>query len=399
MTKASALIPAAGAGERLGKGINKVFVEVAGKPVLAHTLSVFEACEAVDEVIIVTGEQDIEAAGELVGRFGFAKVKHIVAGGAQRQDSVRNGLARCSRDIIVIHDAARPMVNCEMIDQSIQKAEEMGACIAAVPVIDTIKSAEDDVVRSTVDRSSLYSVQTPQTFRAELIRRAYDQAYADGFYATDDAALVEHLGENVAIVQGSYENIKITTPADLETAAARLANVECGMRNGESGRDVRTGLGFDVHRLVEGRELWLGGVKIEHEKGLLGHSDADVALHAIADACLGAAALGDIGKHFPDTDPAYKGISSLKLLTRVGELIRAEGYRIVNVDATIACERPKIAPHAAEMRALIAEALSTTTDRISIKGTTTEGLGYTGRGEGIACWAAATLGRFTVPRQ
>lgn len=355
-----------------------------GTPILAHTLSVFEACEAVGEVIIVTGEQDIEAAGELVGRFGFAKVKHIIAGGAQRQDSVRNGLARCSHQIVVIHDAARPMVTCQMIERSIQKAEEMGACIAAVPVIDTIKSAEYNTVRSTVDRSSLYSVQTPQTFRAELIRRAYDQALADGFYATDDAALVEHLGEEVAIVPGSYENIKITTPADLEIA-------ECRLGGGQS--EIRTGFGFDVHQLVEGRELWLGGVKIEHEKGLLGHSDADVAVHAIADACLGAAALGDIGKHFPDSDPAYKGISSLKLLQHVGELIRAEGCSVVNVDATIACERPKIAPHSTDMRVRIAEALPTTPDRVSIKGTTTEGLGYTGRGEGIACWAVATLRR------
>lgn len=367
---------------------------MAGKPILARTLSVFEACEAIGEIIVVTAEQDIKAVGELVGRFGFAKVKHIVAGGAQRQDSVRNGLARVALDIVAIHDAARPIVTCEIIERSIAKAYETGACIAAVPVIDTIKSAADGIVSATVDRASLYSVQTPQTFRTELVRRAYERAYADGFYATDDAALVEHIGERVAIVPGSYENIKITTPSDLEIAQARLSPSPLG----EEAPQTRTGFGFDVHKLIEGRELWLGGVKIEHEKGLLGHSDADVALHAIADACLGAAALGDIGKHFPDSDPAYKGISSLTLLARVGELITAEGYAIINIDAVIACERPKIAPHTSQMRDSIAEALSTTPDRISIKGTTTEGLGYTGRGEGIACWAVATLRRLTVPR-
>ena len=375
-------MPAAGAGERLGKGMNKVFVTVAGKPILAHTLSVFEACEAVGEISIVTGERDIEAAGDLVGRFGFAKVTHIVAGGAHRQDSVRNGLAKCSCDIIAIHDAARPMVTTEIIERSIAKAIEMGACITAVPVIDTIKSASEGEVASTIDRSSLYSVQTPQTFRADLIRRAYEAAYADSVYATDDAALVERIGEKVAIVQGSYENIKVTTPADLAIAECRLGSPQSA---------IRSGLGFDVHKLVEGRKLVLGGVEIDHDKGLLGHSDADVVLHAIADACLGAAALGDIGRHFPDTDPAYKGISSLKLLAHVADLLAREGWSIGNVDAVVICERPKIAPHVPEMRRRIAEALNTTPDRVSVKGTTTEGLGYTGRGEGIACQAIVTV--------
>ena len=389
MTKASILMPAAGAGERLGRGINKVFVEVAGKPILAHTLSIFETCEAVGEIVIVTGERDIEAAGELVGRFGFSKVAHIVAGGAQRQDSVRNGLAKCSYDIIAIHDAARPMVTREIIERSIETAIAVGACIAAVPVIDTIKSADNGNVSATVDRSSLYSVQTPQTFRAELIRRAHDQAYRDGFYATDDAALVERLGEPVAIVQGSYENIKVTTPSDLEVAECRLKGKDNTMGDSE----LRIGLGFDVHKLVEGRKLFLGGVEIEHEKGLFGHSDADVILHAVADACLGAAALGDIGRHFPDTDPAYEGISSLKLLGCVADLLRDKGFAVVNVDATVICERPKIAPHVDEMRRRIAEALNVTPDRISVKGTTTERLGFIGRGEGIACEAIAGVRR------
>ena len=412
MTKASALIPAAGAGERLGRGINKVFVTVAGKPILAHTLSVFEATQAVGEIIIVTGERDIEAAGDIVGRFGFGKVTHIVAGGAHRQDSVRNGLALATLDIIAIHDAARPMVTTEIIERSIEKAEEMGACVAAVPVIDTIKSAREGAVAATVDRSMLYSIQTPQTFRAETIRRAYEQAYADGVYATDDAALVERLGENVAIVPGSYENIKVTTPSDLAVAEARLGNLQseiCNLKSQEplalsrpeargpyrraDCPEIRTGLGFDVHALVEGRKLVLGGVEIEHEKGLLGHSDADVVCHAIADACLGAAALGDIGMHWADTDPAYAGISSLKLLAHVYDLLARDLWSIVNVDAVVICEQPKIAPHSPEMRRRIADAIHTTPDRISVKGTTTERLGSIGRGEGIACQAVATLRR------
>lgn len=386
--KASALIAAAGSGERLNKGINKAFVPVAGKPILAHTLSVFEACDAISEIIIVTGERDIEAAGDLVGRFGFAKVSAIVAGGAQRQDSVRNGLAKVTGDIVAIHDAARPMVTTAIIESSIDKACEMGACIAAVPVIDTIKSASDGIVSGTIDRSSLFAVQTPQTFRTDLLRRAYERAYAEGYYATDDAALVERMGEKVEIVPGSYENIKITTPADLDIANTRLTAGQATVNS-----EIRTGMGYDVHRLVEGRKLFLGGVEIEFEKGLLGHSDADVMLHAIADALLGAASLGDIGKHFPDTDPAYKGISSLKLLGHVADLLANEGWKVVNVDATVICERPKVASYIPEMIRRISECLRTDPDRISIKGTTTEGLGFAGRGEGIACQAVATVSR------
>lgn len=392
MTKASALIAAAGAGERLGRGINKVFIEVAGKPILAHTVSVFESCEAVEEIIIITGESDIEAADELVGRFGFAKVRYIVAGGAQRQDSVLNGLERATCEIITIHDAARPMVTVDMVDRSIAKAVEMGACIAAVPVIDTIKSAQDGIVAATVDRSFLYSVQTPQTFRADLLRSAYEQAYADGFYATDDAALVEQLGGKVAIVQGSYDNIKVTTPSDLHIAEVKL---RASSREFDSERNVemRTGIGFDVHKFADGRDLWLGGVKIDYEKGLMGHSDADVILHAVSDALLGAAGLGDIGRHFPDSDLAYKGISSLALLGRVNNLLAVDGWRVVNVDTVVICERPKIAPYIDQMRELISDVLDTVPDRISVKGTTTERLGFTGRGEGIACQAVAVIAR------
>ena len=383
MSKTSTLIPAAGRGERFGRPTNKVFAQVAGKPILAHTLSVFESCGAIDEIVLVVGENELGVAGDIVGHFGFGKVSAIVAGGSQRQDSVRNGLEKVTGDVVAIHDAARPMVTHEIIERSIAVASASGACIAAVPVIDTIKSATTDgIVQDTMDRANLYSVQTPQTFRTDLIREAYARAYADGFYATDDAALVERMGSKVAIVQGSYDNIKITTPSDLEFASSRLG-----------GGETRTGIGIDVHALVEGRKLILGGVEIEFEKGLLGHSDADVLLHAISDALLGAAALGDIGKHFPDTDPQYKDISSLKLLAHVGDLISQQGWKVVNIDAVVACERPKIAPHTSEMARRIAEALGTDPARISVKGTTTEKLGFTGRGEGIACYATASIAR------
>ena len=381
MKRISVLIPAAGRGERFGSGANKVFATIAGKPILAHTLSVFESCDAVDEIIIVVGENEIEVADKIVGHFGFTKVRGIIAGGSQRQDSVRNGLAEVTGDIVAIHDGARPMITHKIIIDSISKASEMGACIAAVPVIDTIKSAcADGIVKDTIDRSNLYAVQTPQTFRVDLIRKAYEHAYAQDFYATDDAALVERLGEKVAIVQGSYDNIKITTPSDVDLACAKLG-----------GGETRTGIGFDVHAFAENRKLVLGGVEIEHEKGLLGHSDADVMLHAIADACLGAAALGDIGKHFPDTDPQYKGISSLKLLSHVTDLISKEGWKVVNIDAVLACEKPKISSHVPEMVRKISESLRTDPSRVSVKGTTTERLGFTGRGEGIACYAIAVL--------
>jgi 2-C-methyl-D-erythritol 4-phosphate cytidylyltransferase/2-C-methyl-D-erythritol 2,4-cyclodiphosphate synthase len=381
--RACALIPAAGRGERFGSPINKVFAKIAGRPVLAHTISVFESCEAVGEIIIVAGKDEIEAVGRLVDRFGLGKVTHITAGGKERQDSVRRGLRKVTSEIVAIHDAARPMVTCEIVEQSINKAGESGACVTAVPVIDTIKSATPEhVVSDTIDRSNLYSIQTPQTFRTDLIRRAYEKARTGGFHATDDAALVERLGERVVIVQGSYDNIKITTPSDMELASIKLGG---GLN--------RTGIGFDVHTLVEGRKLILGGVDIPHEKGLMGHSDADVLVHAIMDALLGAAALGDIGRHFPDSDPAYMGIPSMRLLAHVGELLRQEDWKIVNIDAVIICECPKIAPHVGEMVAHVADCLEIEPGSVSVKGTTTEKLGYTGRGEGIACQAIATLHR------
>ncbi|MGQ9455729.1 MAG: 2-C-methyl-D-erythritol 4-phosphate cytidylyltransferase [Armatimonadota bacterium] len=380
--RTSALIPAAGSGERLGSGISKAFCDLAGKPILAHTLDVFERCNIIEGIVLVVRTDDLAYSRELCARFGFSKVRHIVPGGPERQHSVAAGLEKVTGEIVVIHDAARPFVTAELIECTVREAARVGACIAAVPVIDTIKRVENNEVVETLNRKGLYAVQTPQTFRSQLVKKAYENAFARGLSATDDAALVELLGERVTIVLGSYENIKITTPADLEMASARLRSLE-----------VRTGIGYDVHRLVEGRKLVLGGVEIPYERGLEGYSDADVITHAIMDALLGAAGLGDIGRHFPDSDPKYKGISSLKLLEEVRTKLRQAQWHIVSVDVVVLCEKPRIADFAMQMSKCIAGVLDIEPSRVSIKGTTTEGLGFTGRSEGIACQAVATIRR------
>jgi 2-C-methyl-D-erythritol 4-phosphate cytidylyltransferase / 2-C-methyl-D-erythritol 2,4-cyclodiphosphate synthase len=373
-------LPAAGRGQRFGKPGNKVFEILGSKPIIAYSLQVFQDLQEIDEIVLVTGKNDVETADNIVRRFGFSKVSAIVVGGNERQDSVRIGLEHISGEIVAIHDAARPLIDGESIRRSIEAAREHGAAIVAVPVIDTIKSSGEGFVTGTEDRSRLVSVQTPQTFRTDLIRKAHDRALSESFYSTDDSALVEWIGEKVAIVDGSYDNIKITTPSDMRVVLTRLDLVE-----------TRTGIGYDVHRLVEGRELVLGGVHIEHEKGLLGHSDADVLLHALSDALLGAAGLGDIGRHFPDTDMSYKGISSLKLLDRVRDLLVSDSWELVNTDIVLVCQKPKIAGFVDEMISNIAKVLRTETSRINIKGTTTEGLGFTGREEGIACYATVSI--------
>ncbi len=382
-TRTSVILPAAGKGTRFGSSGNKVFADLAGKPILAHTIAAFESCDFVEEIIVVAGLDDLGMVRAVVSKFGFKKVTAVVEGGDQRQDSVRNGLSHANCEIVAIHDAARPFVTRGLILETVLCAQQDGACIAAVPVIDTIKRVNPDRrVTDTPTRDGLWAVQTPQTFRAELIRRAYDDAYNAGVWATDDSALVERIGVEVKVVRGDYTNIKITTPADMLVANAAAGSGE-----------VRTGLGYDVHRLVEGRKLILGGVEIPFERGLLGHSDADVLTHAVCDALLGAAGLGDIGKLYPDTDGKYLGVSSLELLADVAVRVREAGWDVLNVDVVLIAERPKIAPYSAQMAANISERIGIGADRVSIKGTTTEGLGFTGRGEGIACQAVATVRR------
>ncbi len=388
LSGASAVIPAAGRGERFGRGQNKVFTPAAGIPLLGHTLGAFERSESISEIVVVVGAHELDEARAVIEGFGLKKIKAVVAGGGHRQDSVRLGIEAASPDteIIAVHDGARCLVTPEVIESTIAEARASGAAVAAVPVIDTIKTATPDgLVDQTLDRDRLWAIQTPQTFCRDLITRAMREATEAGFYATDDAALVERVGHGVKLVMGSYDNIKVTTPRDLEYVESKLG----GRVKGE----IRTGFGYDIHRFLEGRRLFLGGVEFPGETGLDGHSDADVILHAIADAMLGAAALGDIGVHFPNTDPRFKGSSSLLLLEHTAGVLKSAGWQVVNVDSTLVSERPKIMGRALEMREKIGASLGIDSGRVSIKATTAEKLGDIGRGDGAACYAIATIER------
>lgn len=379
-----AIVLAAGSGRRMGAEVPKQFLDLVGRPVLAHTLKAFEEAVCIDTVILVTAKGYVDTCRE---RFGpaFEKVVTVVSGGAERQDSVGAGLQAVGEDagVVAIHDGARPLIRAEEIEAVVDAARKTGAAVLGTPVTDTVKEVEAGQVAQTLDRSRLWAVQTPQAFRADVIRRAHAAARADGFLGTDDGALVERLGEPVAVVLGRQDNVKVTTPEDLGTAEDLLKR--------RTGMSVRIGQGYDVHRLVGGRPLILGGVDVPFEKGLLGHSDADVLSHAVIDAVLGGLGAGDIGRHFPDTDPDYEGISSLALLGQVAELVDKANARVLNVDATVMAQRPKLAPYIAQMQKRMAGALGIPEDCMSVKATTTEGLGFVGAEEGMAAQAVALL--------
>nr|WP_173812735.1 2-C-methyl-D-erythritol 4-phosphate cytidylyltransferase [Dendrosporobacter quercicolus]NSL47939.1 2-C-methyl-D-erythritol 4-phosphate cytidylyltransferase [Dendrosporobacter quercicolus DSM 1736]SDM66584.1 2-C-methyl-D-erythritol 2,4-cyclodiphosphate synthase [Dendrosporobacter quercicolus] len=382
----SVIIAAAGQGKRMGAGVNKVLLPLAGKPVLLHCIETFSRCPQIDELIIVAAPEELAAVERLLGGCQGLKPYKLVSGGSERQYSVANALqaVAAGTQVVLVHDGARPLVEAGLIAAVIQAAGRHGAAIAAVPVKNTIKAVDKDgFVSATLPRHSLWAVQTPQAFRCAVLRQAYEYAAKAGLLATDDAALVEQLGVRVKVVDGAYDNVKITTPEDLRLATAVL----------KQGCDemVRFGMGYDVHRLVEGRKLILGGVDIPHSHGLLGHSDADVLLHAVKDALLGAAALGDIGRHFPDSDDRYKGASSLLLLARIGEILREHGYKINNIDATIVAEEPRLAPFIPAMNGNIAAVLELDCRQVNVKATTTEGLGFAGQKEGIAAYAVAAV--------
>ncbi|MDD3169271.1 MAG: 2-C-methyl-D-erythritol 2,4-cyclodiphosphate synthase, partial [Eubacteriales bacterium] len=363
--------------------------------VLTRVVEAFAQNASTDEIYVVVHQDYVEISGK---EYRNGKIKQIISGGAERQDSVYAALSVLPADVdfVLVHDGARPFVTNESIDALIESAVKHRAAIMAVPVKDTIKAAEEGIFTETLDRSRLYSIQTPQGFDRKLLIAAYEKAFAEKFYGTDDAVLVEKMGEKVYLVKGDYNNIKITTKEDFKMGEA-IAAAQSGrtIPVGQSlpAEELRTGTGFDVHRLVEGRKLILGGVELPFEKGLLGHSDADVLLHAIMDALLGAAALGDIGRHFSDKDESYRNISSLLLLKRVKELLDQDGWQIGNIDATVIAQRPKIAPYIQEMNRGISEVLGVEEDRINIKGTTTETLGFCGREEGIASQASVLIRR------
>lgn len=376
-----AIILAGGSGSRMGADRNKVLLSLRGEPVIVRAVRAFRGL--VDGVILVSRREDIPEISEALHRAGLAA--DIVPGGATRQDSVWNGLCALPEGCrhVLIHDGARCMVDPQTILRCKESVEACGTGVAAVPAVDTIKQVNpDEVVTDTPDRSSLRAVQTPQGFDLALIRRAHEAARANGFLGTDDASLVERLGHPVRLTAGSRQNIKLTTPEDLKMAEAFL---------GSSFPALRIGQGYDVHRLVEGRDLILCGVTVPHTLGLLGHSDADVALHALMDAMLGAMALGDIGKHFPDTDERYRGISSMKLLEHVVTLLAAHGARVTNCDVTIVAQKPKLLPHIPQMRQNVADALSLPLDRVNVKATTTERLAFEGREEGISAQAVVMV--------
>lgn len=369
-----AIIAAAGRGKRLDSSLPKQFLKVRGRTILEMSVEAFEQNKYVDEIFVAANADYCELTEKLCR--GFSKLKKIVAGGAERQDSVRAALdcLRGENGIVLVHDAARPFVSEAVINAVIEGTADFGAAIPTVPAKDTIRQVDGTGSR-TLQRETLACVQTPQGFRISLLKHAFEKAQAEGFLGTDDASLVERMGINISMVQGEDANRKITTREDLET-------------------EMRIGTGYDVHRLVEGRPLVLCGEQIPYEKGLLGHSDADVALHALMDAMLGAAGLGDIGKHFPDTDERYRGISSMKLLQKTAELLREAGYFLGNADITIIAQRPKIAGYIPKMRANIAEIMNCDENKINIKGTTTEKLGFVGREEGIASEAVCILYRY-----
>ena len=366
-----ALIVAAGSGSRAGGAIPKQYAKVAGRPLIAHAYAAFVGHPAVDEVVVVIAADAGDLAAAALGPV------RTVTGGASRRTSVALGLAAIEADRVLIHDAARPFVPADAIDRVLSALDSHDGAMPVLAVADTL--VRDDVV---VSRDGLSRVQTPQGFRVEALRAAH-RDWPAGEDATDDAQMVRRLGGSIALVQGDIMLDKVTHPEDFAAANARVA------------WETRSASGFDVHRLEAGEELWLGGVLIPHDKGLSGHSDADVVLHALTDALLGTIAAGDIGTHFPPSDPQWKGADSAQFLQHAAKLIADKGGRIDFVDLTLICEAPKIGPHRAAMQARIAALLGLGEDRVSIKATTTERLGFTGRGEGIAALAMATV---SLPR-
>lgn len=374
-----ALIVAAGHGVRAGDGRPKQYRPLDGKPVLRRTIEAFLGQPDIDLVQVVISDEHRPLYDEVTSGLTLPSP---INGGDTRQASVRlglEGLLSIQPNYVLIHDAARPFVNAETIAATVEALKTHDGALPVLAVSDTLKRLRDSFVDTTVSRENLGSAQTPQGFRFDKILAAHRAARDTS--VTDDAAIAERAGLRVAAIPGSRLNLKLTTPEDFVIAEALLANAGT----------LRTGQGFDVHRFGPGDHVWLCGLRVEHTHGLIGHSDADVGLHSLTDALLGAAALGDIGQHFPPSDERWRGAASHIFLTHAALLIAERGGRIEHVDVTLICERPKVAPHRAAMVARIAELLSLDARRVSVKATTTEGLGFTGRGEGIAAQAIATV--------
>ena len=375
-----AVVVAAGKGERSGLEQNKVFFSWRGETVLGRSLDALESSGVLDGIVLVISESDRDLYERMVWREGaHPLVKQIAFGGETRRDSVYNGLRALpeNAEIVAVHDAARPFVTAEIVRATVESAREYGSGVIATPVTDTIKQIHPDGSVSTLDRSALRAVQTPQTFHAKDLIAAHERAQKDDLPATDDAALYEHYYGSVRLVTvpGAEANVKLTNPQDFR-------DTQCA---------VRIGSGYDAHRLKEGRRLVLCGVEIPHDRGLDGHSDADVAVHALMDALLGALGEGDIGRHFPDSDPKYKGISSMKLLENVMQIVGDRGYAVGNADVTIVAQKPKLADFMNQMRENLIAALEC--PNVNVKATTTERMGFEGEEIGISAQAVALLTR------
>ena len=365
----------------MGAAVPKQFLPLAGRPLLDWTLSAVSSVSDIDGIVLALPPDTEEGLKETYRN--FPKVLSVVDGGSQRQDSVCNALlaAPSSAQIILVHDAVRPLASPRLFQEAARLAAQRGAAVPVIPVRDTVKvRGGDDGSVVTRDRKEFMLAQTPQGFNAEIIREAYAIALREGIEGTDDASLVEAAGFPVIAFPGEETNIKITLPEDMRMASGLLEEA-----------DLRIGIGADAHRLEEGIPLWLGGVLVDHPKGLLGHSDGDVLLHAVADAVYGALGDWDIGFHFPPGKEETRGMSSRDILAHAYSRMVERGYGLVSLDAVVFCEQPKIAPLAEKLRNSIAGLFFVSADRVSVKGKTTEGMGFEGRGEGISAWAVALL--------
>jgi 2-C-methyl-D-erythritol 4-phosphate cytidylyltransferase/2-C-methyl-D-erythritol 2,4-cyclodiphosphate synthase len=388
--KTSLIIVAAGRGERLGAQIPKQYRLLAGRPLLCSTVEALARAHDFCATTIVIHAADAARYAKMTAALDPACAATLgppAFGGVTRQESALAGLdaqAEAEPDLVLIHDGARPFPSRGLIERSIAAAAEYGAAAPGAPVTDTIKQVDaSGFVAASPDRALLRALQTPQSFKFDLIRNAHrDAAAARVSGLTDDTAVAQWAGAKVFLFAGDPANVKITTAHDLAAAEQRLF---------AAAADIRVGQGFDVHAFGEGDHVWLGGVRIAHQRALIGHSDADVVLHAMTDALLGAIADGDIGAHFPPGDPRWRGADSALFLADSAQRVRAQGGIIAHIDATLICEAPKVGPHREAMRARIAEILGIEMGRVAVKATTSERLGFTGRGEGIACTSNATI--------
>ncbi len=400
-TRTAAVVPAAGRGTRFGSPHNKIWADLGGRTVLSWTLSALHSHPEIDAIVLVGAVEELDRLRDEAA--GLGKVAAVVAGGSTRQESVGNGLMALPEacELVLVHDAARPAVSPALITRVIEATRRVGAAVPGLPLSDTIKRADPEgTILETVPREGLYAVQTPQGARLESLRAAYTALGNRVANMTDEAGILESAGFPVAIVPGEETNIKITRSGDLDRLGGHPSpNSSPSQGEGSSTPslrrrglgEVRTGFGYDVHPFVEGRPLWLGGVQIPHARGLAGHSDADALLHAVCDALLGAAGMGDIGALFPDTDAAHKDRPSIEFVREVRARLESAGYRIINVDVALLAEEPRIGPYRDQIAAVIADGLRIAPTQVNIKATTSERMGFVGRREGIACWAVATI--------